>query len=448
MDIITLILTAVGSVFLLLFLVMKERMHAFIALILVSICAGVMSGMPLESIAATMQKGMGGTLGFLAIIVGLGAMFGKILQEVGVVNQIAFFMLKTFSERHASYALGVAGLICALPLFFEVAVVLLISIAFAVGHRTGENLVKLLLSLFSGMAAASAFLLPGPAPMLLALQMHADFGWMILLGLCSAIPGMLIAGPIFGGFISQYVQFPKINEDVSTQFQASYLPSFPVSLSLILCPLLLVCLKTIGECFTSPDTSMYRFLELIGHPFIAILISCLLVIYGIARPYGMDKEKVMQICASSLHPAGIILLVIGAGGVFKQVLVDSGIGSTLGSLLIGSDLPIAIACFLLAGAVRIIQGSATIACLTVVGLVTPIIEPMHYSGAQLAALSMCISGGSIILSHVNDAGFWLFSRFTAATESQTLKTWTVMETILGSVGGVIGIVAFKLLAYC
>ncbi|VFP79962.1 gluconate transporter [Candidatus Erwinia haradaeae] len=446
MNTITLILTAVGSVFLLLFLVMKERMHAFIALILVSIFAGVASGMPLEHITATMQKGMGGTLGFLAIIVALGAMFGKILQEVGIVNQIAFFILKIFSERSASYALGVAGLICALPLFFEVAVVLLIGIAFAVGHRTGENLAKLLLSLFSGMAAASAFLLPGPAPMLLALQMHADFGWMILLGVCAAIPGMLIAGPMFGGFISKYVQFQKIHEETVTQLKSNHLPSFPISLLLILCPLILVCVKTIGECFVSPNESIYNFLELIGHPFISILVACLLVIYGIARPCGIDKDKIMQICTSSLHPAGIILLVIGAGGVFKQVLVDSGIGSTLGRVLIGSDLPIAVACFVLAGVIRIIQGSATISCLTVVSLVTPVIDPLHYSGAQLAALSMCISGGSIILSHVNDAGFWLFSRFTSATESQTLRTWTVMETILGSVGGMVGIIAFKLLS--
>ncbi|VFS62730.1 Gnt-I system [Kluyvera cryocrescens] len=161
---------------------------------------------------------------------------------------------------------------------------------------------------------------------------------------------------------------------------------------------------------------------------------------------GMAKDKVMEICGHALQPAGIILLVIGAGGVFKQVLVDSGVGPALGEALTGMGLPIALTCFILAAAVRIIQGSATVACLTAVGLVMPVIEQLHYNGAQLAALSICIGGGSIVVSHVNDAGFWLFGKFTGATEAQTLKTWTMMETILGTVGAIVGMVAFTLLS--
>ncbi|WP_380183220.1 gluconate transporter [Kalamiella sp. sgz302252] len=442
----TLVLTAAGSVLLLLFLVMKARMHAFLALMLVSVGAGIFSGMRLEDIATTMQKGMGGTLGFLAVVVALGAMFGKILHETGAVDQIAIKMLKTFGESRAHYAMGIAGLICALPLFFEVAVVLLISIAFAVARRTGDNLVKLVIPLFAGVAAAAAFLLPGPAPMLLASQMHVDFGWMILLGVCAAIPSMLIAGPLFGSFISRRVQFTLPTETNQPEFEEHKLPSFGFSLSLILFPLVLVGLKTIGARFATEGTSLYEWLEFIGHPFIAILLACLLAIYGLAYRQGMDKERVMQICGSALQPAGIILLVIGAGGVFKQVLVDSGVGPALGNALTGAGLPVALACFILAGAVRIIQGSATVACLTAVGLIMPVIEPLHYSGAQMAALSICIAGGSIIFSHVNDAGFWLFGRFTGATEGQTLKTWTLMETILGTTGAIVGMVAFELLS--
>ncbi len=442
----TLVLTAAGSVLLLLFLVMKARMHAFLALMLVSVGAGIFSGMPLDKIADTMQKGMGGTLGFLAVVVALGAMFGKILHETGAVDQIAIKMLKAFGESRAHYAMGIAGLICALPLFFEVAVVLLISIAFAVARRTGDNLVKLVIPLFAGVAAAAAFLLPGPAPMLLASQMHVDFGWMIILGLCAAIPSMLIAGPLFGNFISRHVTFTQPVETQHPDFDESKLPSFGFSLSLILFPLVLVGLKTIGARFTTEGTTLYEWLEFIGHPFIAILLACLVAIYGLAYRQGMDKERVMQICGSALQPAGIILLVIGAGGVFKQVLVDSGVGPALGHALTGAGLPVALACFILAGAVRIIQGSATVACLTAVGLVMPVIEPLHYSGAQMAALSICIAGGSIIFSHVNDAGFWLFGRFTGATEGQTLKTWTMMETILGTTGAIVGMVAFELLS--
>jgi Gnt-I system low-affinity gluconate transporter len=442
----TLVLTAAGSVFLLLFLVMKARMHAFVALMLVSIGAGLFSGMPLDKIAETMQKGMGGTLGFLAIVVALGAMFGKILHETGAVDQIAIRMLKTFGENRTHYAMGIAGLVCALPLFFEVAVVLLISIAFAVARRTHHNLVKLVIPLFAGVAAAAAFLLPGPAPMLLAAQMHADFGWMILLGLCAAIPGMLIAGPLFGNLIARHVSFTMPPETNQPEVDEKQLPSFGFSLALILFPLVLVGLKTIGARFTSEGSRLYEWLEFIGHPFTAILLACLVAIYGLAYRQGMDKERVMQVCSSALQPAGIILLVIGAGGVFKQVLVDSGVGPVLGNALTGAGLPIALACFILSGAVRVIQGSATVACLTTVGLVMPVIDNLHYNGAQLAALSICIAGGSIILSHVNDAGFWLFGRFTGATEGETLKTWTLMETILGSVGALVGMIAFALLS--
>lgn len=417
MSTLTLVLTAVGSVLLLLFLVMKARMHAFVALMVVSMGAGLFSGMPLDKIAATMEKGMGGTLGFLAIVVALGAMFGKILHETGAVDQIAVKMLKSFGHNRAHYAIGLAGLICALPLFFEVAIVLLISVAFSMARHTGTNLVKLVIPLFAGVAAAAAFLLPGPAPMLLASQMHADFGWMILIGLCAAIPGMIIAGPLWGNFISRYVEL-RIPDDITEpHLGEGKMPSFGFSLSLILLPLVLVGLKTIAARFVPEGSTTYEWFEFIGHPFTAILVACLVAIYGLAMRQGMPKDKVMEIC-----------------------------GPALGEALTGMGLPIAITCFVLAAAVRIIQGSATVACLTAVGLVMPVIEQLNFSGAQMAALSICIAGGSIVVSHVNDAGFWLFGKFTGATEAQTLKTWTMMETILGTVGAIVGMIAFQLLS--
>ncbi|PHM71773.1 gluconate transporter [Xenorhabdus sp. KJ12.1] len=445
MSTLTLVLTAVGSVLLLLFLVMKARMHAFIALMLVSMGAGMFSGMPLEKITQTMQNGMSGTLGFLAVVVALGAMFGKILHETGALDQIAVKLLGSFGEKRANYALGVAGLICALPLFFDVAVVLLIGVVFAVARRTGGNVVKLAIPLFAGVAAAAAFLVPGPTPMMLASQMGADFGWMILIGLSAAIPGMLLAGPIYGNFISKHVTLDLPNDLSTPSIGKSQMPSFALSLALVLFPLILVGLKTIAARFVDQQSTLYQWLEFIGHPFTAILIACLVAIYGLAIRRGMSKEKVMEVCSAALQPAGIILLVTGAGGVFKQVLVDSGVGPALGNALVGAGLPIALACFILAGAVRVIQGSATVACLTTVGLVLPVIGELGYSGAQMAALSVCIAGGSLILSHVNDSGFWLFGKFTGATEGQTLKTWTIMETILGTTGAIIGMIYFALL---
>lgn len=445
MDTLTLVLTAVGSVLLLLFLVMYARLHAFIALMLVSLGAGMFSGMPLTKIVETMQKGMAGTLGFLAIVVALGAMFGKILHETGALDQIAVKLLHGFGEKRANYALGLAGLICALPLFFDVAIVLLIGIAFAVARRTKGNLVRLVVPLFAGVAAAAAFLLPGPTPMLLASQMNADFTWMIIIGIAAAIPGMILAGPIFGSFISRFVTL-ELPEDIDEpSINKDALPSFGFSLILVLFPLILVGLNTIGTRVVAPDSPLVEWFKFIGHPFVAILLACLLAVYGLALRRGMSREKVMSVCSAAIQPAGIILLVTGAGGVFKQVLVDSGVGPALGNALIGAGLPIAVACFVLAAAVRVIQGSATVACLTTVGLVLPVIGELGYSGAQLAALSVCIAGGSIVLSHVNDSGFWLFGKFTGATEAQTLKTWTLMETILGTTGAIVGMIAFSLL---
>ncbi len=242
------------------------------------------------------------------------------------------------------------------------------------------------------------------------------------------------------------IAFSAPPEDHQPDVEEGKLPSFGFSLALILFPMLLVGLKTIGARFTAPDSRLYAWLEFIGHPFTAMLLAYLVAIYGLAYRQDMDKEQVMQVCGKALQPAGIILLVIGAGGVFNQVLMDSGVGPVLGHALTGAGMPIAVACFILSGAIRVIQGSAMVVCLTTVGLVMPVIEPLRYSGAQLAALSICIGGGSIIVSHVNDAGFWLFSRFTGATEGETLKTWTLMETILGTTGALVGVIAFGLLS--
>ena len=434
MSTLTLVLTAVGSVLLLLFLVMKARMHAFVALMVVSIGAGLFSGMPLDKIAATMEKGMGGTLGFLAIVVALGAMFGKILHETGAVDQIAVKMLKSFGHSRAHYAIGLAGLICALPLFFEVAVVLLISVAFSMARHTGTNLVKLVIPLFAGVAAAAAFLLPGPAPMLLASQMHADFGWMILIGLCAAIPGMIIAGPLWGNFISRYVELHIPDDITEPHLGEGKMPSFGFSLSLILLPLVLVGLKTIAARFVPVGSSAYEWFEFIGHPFTAILVACLVAIYGLAMRQGMPKDRVMEICGAALQPAGIILLVIGAGGVFKQVLVDSGMDKYIASIMHESNMSPLFMAWSIAAVLRIALGSATVAAITAGGIAAPLIAT---TGVSPELMVIAVGSGSVIFSHVNDPGFWLFKEYFNLTIGETIRSWSVLETII-SVCGLVG----------
>lgn len=444
MSDISLILTAAGSIVLLLVLVMNVRLHAFVALILVSMISGLAAGMNPAEITSTIQKGMGGTLGFIAVVVGLGAMFGKVMEVTGALDRIAQTLLRGFGVPRAHWAIAVTGFVCSLPLFFDVAVVLLIGIAFAIVRRGGGSVVKIGIALLAGIATCQAFVIPAPGPVLVASQLGADFGYMILFGLITSIPALILAGPLFGSFISRFVVASLPVEDPqSLQDDKTELPSFGLALGLIGLPLLLIGTKTVLNRFLEPNTRIQQWLELIGHPFTAILVACLAAFYLLGIRRGMSRDRLMEVCSSALQPAGIIILVTGAGGVFKQVLIDSGVGNALGNLLAGSGLPIVALAFLLAAAVRVIQGSATVAMLTACGLVQPMLEPLKLNGAQLAAITIAIGAGAVVLSHVNDSGFWLASRYLGLTEKQTLQTWTVMETIIGTTGGLMAMLIFS-----
>ncbi|MCL9781644.1 gluconate transporter [Vibrio sp. S4M6] len=437
----TLILTSAGSIVLLLYLVMKVRLHAVVALILVSMIAGILSGMSPQTIAATIQKGMGGTLGFVAVVVALGAMFGKVMEETGALDQIAHTLLNKFGEDKANWALTFTGFICALPLFFDVAVVLLIGIAFAVVRRGGGSVVKIGIALLAGIATCQAFLIPAPGPILVASQLHADFGYMILFGLIASVPAMILGGPIWGSYIAKHVhvELPEEHNVDENQRIGTGTPTFKLALSLIFLPLVLIGSNTIGSRFVEQGSNLQHWLQFIGHPFTAIIVACLAAFYQLGYRRGVSNDKIMQICGAALQPAGVIILVTGAGGVFKQVLIDSGVGAALGNILAGSGLPVVVLAFVLAAAVRIIQGSATVAMLTACGLIIPMLQPLGLDGAQLAAVTIAIGGGAIVFSHVNDSGFWLANKFLGLSEIQTLKTWTIMETIVGTTGGIVAL---------
>ncbi|MFM2486271.1 gluconate transporter [Celerinatantimonas yamalensis] len=435
----TLIFTSIGSIVLLLFLVMKVRLHAVVALILVAMLAGLCAGMDPAQIAKTIEKGMGGTLGFVAVVVALGAMFGKVMEATGALDQIAYTLLEHFGERRANWAIAITGFICALPLFFDVAVVLLIGLVFAIVRRKGGSMVKIGIALLAGIASCQAFLIPAPGPILVASQLHANFGYMILFGLLAGIPAMILGGPIFGSLIDKVVKvdLPEHAKLDSKGREGEGTPTFGLALGLVVLPLLLIGLKTIVSRFVDPQSSMHAWLAFIGHPFTAILVACLAAFYLLGIRRKMPASRVMELCNEAIQPAGVIILVTGAGGVFKQVLIDSGVGGALGHILAGSGLPVVLLAFVLAGAVRVIQGSATVAMLTTCGLILPMIEPLGLSGAQLSLVTIAIGGGSIILSHVNDSGFWLANRFLGMSEKQTLQTWTVMETIIGTSGALV-----------
>ncbi len=284
MSDLTLILTAVGSILLLLFLVMKVRLHAVVALILVSMGAGVFSGMSPETIAATIQKGMGGTLGFVAVVVALGAMFGKVMEETGALDQVAHTLLNKFGTDRANWALTFTGFICALPLFFDVAVVLLIGIAFAVVRRGGGSVTKIGIALLAGIATCQAFMVPAPGPILVASQLHADFGYMILFGILASIPAMILGGPIWGNYIAKHVhvELPEDHNTDDNERVGDKVPTFRLAISLILLPLFMIALNTIGGRFVEQGSSLQHWLQFIGHPFTAIITACLAAFYQLA----------------------------------------------------------------------------------------------------------------------------------------------------------------------
>lgn len=431
----TLILIALAGIFLLLFLVIRTKLHAFVSLLLVSLIVGVAAGMPLGDVIASIQNGMGGTLGFVAVVVGLGAMFGKMLEVSGGAERLAQTLVSKFGEDKAQWALGITGFIVAVPVFFDVGFIILVPIVYGLAKKTGRSLLYYGIPLLAGLAVTHSFIPPTPGPIAVANLIGADLGWVILFGVIAGIPAMILAGPVFGKYIAKkihvtipdYMEFKEI--DTSKE-----LPSFKMILSLILIPLVLILANTLSAVLLNEGNAVRDFLTFLGHPFVALTIATLLTFVFLGTRRGYSRDEVQEIATKALEPAGIIILVTGAGGVFKQVLIDSGVGDVLGEMMAGSPLPAIVLAFLIATVVRVAQGSATVSMVTAAGLITPLLEIQNITGAALGLIVIAIASGATVLSHVNDSGFWLVNRYFGLDVKDTLKSWTIMETIIGLTG--------------
>ncbi len=435
-----LILVTILGISLLLFLVMKSKLQAFVALLISSLFIGVLSGMELTEILTTMEEGMGGTLGFIAVVVGLGAMFGEMLRVSGGAERLALTLINKFGEGKVQWALGLTGFIVAIPVFLDVALVILIPIVYSLAQKTKKSLLYFGIPLLAGLAVTHSFVPPTPGPISVASILDADLGWVILFGVLAGIPAMVIAGPMFGKFIAKrihleapaYITEKQLQEQVDKNDRD--MPSFKMVATLIMIPLVLILINTVFGLILEEGTFVHSLLTFVGHPFVALTISTLLTFYLLGTKRGYTKEEVQNIATKSLEPAGIIILITGAGGVFKQTLIDSGVGDVLGEMMANSSMPLVLAAFLISTFVRVAQGSATVAMITAAGLISPIIGMMEVSQPMLGLIVISIASGATVFSHVNDSGFWLVNRFFGMTEKQTLKTWTVMETIIGLVG--------------
>lgn len=430
------ILIAVGAgIVLLLFLILKLRIHAFLSLLISSMVVGWMAGMSPEEIIATVQTGMGGTLGYVATVVGLGAIFGAILEHSGGAQVIATHLLTRFGIKHAPLALSIAGFIIAIPVFFEVGFILMVPMLYALQKRTDRSLLLYAIPLLSGLAVTHAFIPPTPGPVAVADIIGVDLGSVILIGFLAGVPATLVSGLFFGKYIGKrlFVPVPELARE--TPHATTPKAAFGLVSILIVIPIVLILLNTVlnNQDTGLADSTAARLFQLLGHPFSALIIANLLGWYFLGIKRGVTKAELQQISTKSLAPAGVIILITGAGGVFKQVLTDTGAGEILANGLAEIGVPLLLFAFIMAALVRIVQGSATVAMITAAGLVAPVL-PGDSTSLELACLVIAVASGASVFSHVNDSGFWMVSQYLGLNEKNTFRSWTAMTTLLALTG--------------
>jgi gluconate transporter len=409
---------------LLLGLVIFARLHAFIALLVTSLVVAVVGGVPLSEIAGLIQTQMGGTLGYIAIVIGVGAMFGEMLHRSGGAQAIAERLLGVFGEKRAPWALGLTGLIVAIPVFFDVGLILFIPLVYSLAKKSGRSLLYYAIPLLAGIAVAHSFIPPTPGPVAVAGLLGADLVW----GIFRVADRIHLDVPE----IMHFEEHETSPGDRASGPRSS--PSFGLAAGLIAFPLVLILLGTVSSVVLPEGHAARDLLAFIGHPFTALIGAALLSFWLLGTRLGFSATEVREMATKSLEPVGLIILVTGAGGVFGKVLVATGVGTAVADWMATSKLPLVVLAFLIATVVRVAQGSATVSMVTAAGLLAPIIEAGSYSAPHVAATVIAVASGATVLSHVNDSGFWLVSRYLGMSEKQTLRVWTIMETIVGLTG--------------
>jgi Gnt-I system low-affinity gluconate transporter len=441
-----LIVAAAAGMALILFLIIRAKLHAFVALLLGSLVIGVAAGMPFASVLDSIATGVGNTLASIAVVVGLGAMFGRMLEVSGGAESLATSLLAKSGERNAQWPLLAIGFIVAIPVFFDVAFIVLISVVYGLTEKTGRPIVYYAVPLLAGLVVTHSFIPPTPGPIAVAGLLGADLGLVMLFGAVIGIPAAIIAGPVFGSFIAKRVPagIPEYMQ-VPERRAGAALPSVGLIVLLIAIPLLLIVGNTVGGLTLHEDSRLRAVLALIGHPMVALLITTVLCFSLLGTRSGYSRDEVQEIATRALEPAGIVILVTAAGGVLKQVLIDSGVGDVLADKLFATNLPGLLLAFIIAAAVRLMQGSATVAMLTAAGLVAALFGELDLSESMLALHVIAIAAGATIASHVNDSGFWLVNRYLGLTVPETFKTWTALTTIAALVSIVLVMLVATLL---
>ncbi len=431
-----LLLLTAGSIGALLFLVIVLRMQAFVALLVVSFVAAILGKVPPSAVADAITEGMGNTLGYIAVVIGVGTMLGEMIQASGGASKIASTIIRVFGERKSQWALALIGIIVATPVFFEVGLIIFIPLVYNLARRTGKSLLYYGIPLVAGMAVAHACIPPTPGPVAVSSIIGADLGWVIFFGVLAGAPAAAIGGVFFGNHIAGrvHVPVPEALERSEDDTEGRKTPSFLMVVSLIALPLALILMNTAGKIILEEGSMLLEWVSFVGHPFTALTAALLLAFYFLGVRLGFSADEVQRIATRSMEPVGMIILLTGAGGVFAHILVETGIGAALTEMMAATQLPLLLFGFLIAAVIRVAQGSATMAMVASAGLLAPIVQSGDYSEPMLGALVIAVACGATVLSHVNDSGFWLVNQLMGMTEAQTLRSWTVMATIVGVVG--------------
>jgi Gnt-I system high-affinity gluconate transporter len=423
------------GILLLFLLILVVRLNAFIAFILVGLAIGIGQGMELNSIVQSIEKGIGNTLGFLVMILGLGAMLGKLVAESGAAQKITNGLIQIFGIQNTRIAVMLTGFIVGVTMFYSVGFVILVPLVFTVAAATGLSLISIALPMLAALSVTHGFLPPHPAPTALSVMFEADMGKTLIYGVIIAIPAIIISGPILTRFIPK-VEAKPLKEFMTTKvFEEEELPGFSNSIVTALLPVILIAFSTLILNFFEIEGILFSVIKFIGNPVIALLITVLVATYTLGIARGLRMDEVMKIFGKAVSGITMVLLIIAGAGSLKQILIDSGVSEYIGNLLQITSMSPLIIGWLIATLIRFSVGSATVAGLTTAGIVLPLVQSTAVSPELMV---LAIGSGSLMLSHVNDSGFWLFKEYFNLNVKETLSTWTVMETSIG-ISGLVGV---------
>lgn len=435
-----LLIAATAGILLLLLLIIKFKVHPVLSLLISALFIGLGAGMPVPTLVSTVEKGAGETLQGIVLLIGLGSLFGGILEVSGGAQCVAQTLVNKFGEKKAGIALGITGLVVGTTVFFEAGVVILIPLAFGLAKKTQKSTLYYVIPLLAGLATGFAFIPPSAGSVLVANMLGVDLGVMIAVGVPVGILSLIFAGILWSKFIGKRIHtgLPVNSQEVRESDDAS-LPRFSTVLTIILVPLVLILCSTISQYLALP-ASIQSVLEFLGTPFVALIIAVLVAMYFLGTKQGYNGDQLKKILDRSLRPTGQILLVITGGGIIRWVLQDCGMGEIIGPALEKSGLPLIIVAFLIAALIRASVGAAVVAMTMAAGIMASMPAVAGLSPIYLAAMVCAINGGATAFSHVNDSGFWLVSSLLEIDEKTTLKSWTMMETIIGFTGLICAIV--------